>query len=238
MLIYGKNPILEALKNKRHFFNLYLQVGFNDSKILSLIKSNKIEFQYKNKNELATLTSNGVHQGVCGLVKDYNFVSLTDYLNSRTNYKIVILDELTDPHNIGAIIRNCECLGWDSIMIQKSTPITPVVAKSSAGGIEYITIIEVDSILKSLPIMKAKGIKVIGTKADSTIKYSDLDPQIDKIALVMGSEGLGMRKLVEMGCDSLITIPMTGHLDSLNVSVACALVLNHFQKKSNLEKDV
>jgi|SRR5690554_206821 len=226
MIIYGKNPIREAIYAKRKIYEITLDEKFNDYKFASFLKEQKIPIKYTNKGELNNLTNNGIHQGVIAKIKPYEYKELADVLDKNKVQKFLILDEIQDPHNFGAIIRTADATNIDGIIVSKNNQValTAVVAKVSSGAIEHVNIILVSNINQTIKTLKEHNVWVVGTDGSAEKNYLDL-PKEESLAVVLGNEGVGIRPLVKRNCDILVKIPMHGKVNSLNVSVAAALML-------------
>lgn len=226
MYIYGKNVIKEAIYAKREIQEILLDDKFNDYKYVQFLKENNLEFRNTNKGELNNLTNNGIHQGVVAKVKPYEYKELKDVINTDVKQRFLILDGINDPHNFGAIIRTAEATNLDGIIVPKRNQVglTNVVAKVSSGAIEHVNIIEVTNINQTIEVLKENNIWVVGTDGNADKSYDEIDKDIS-IAIIVGNEGHGIRPLVKRNCDILVKIPMHGKVNSLNVSVAAALML-------------
>jgi 23S rRNA (guanosine2251-2'-O)-methyltransferase len=230
VIIYGKNPIVECIKNSHHIFKIYLLSGFKDTNFLEFIKkASKIEFVESGK--LETLSNHGVHQGVVAEIQDYSYSTFYD-LDYAKELRLIVLDEITDPRNLGAIIRSAVAFNFDAVVIPNSNSslITSVCVKTSAGLIEYIKVIKSDSILKDLASLKKKNFHLVAADlTPSSVKLDDAKNE-GNIALIMGSEGKGIRKLVLELCDEKVIIPMSSKAESLNVAVASAILMYKYKK--------
>ena len=206
MHVFGKNVAKEIL---------------NNPKIINKIKDNNIQTKLLTKHELDNI-ENGNHQGIILDIKDYNYCFLDKLLDKNI---IVILDHLEDPHNFGAIIRTCEAAGITSIIIPKdrSVKVNATVMKTSAGTLEKVNIAMVSNLTNAIKTLKDNGFWIIGTDMEGT-DYKKID-YTGKIALIIGNEGKGMSRLVAENCDFIAKIPMYGTVNSLNASVAAALVI-------------
>ncbi|HHT55683.1 MAG TPA: 23S rRNA (guanosine(2251)-2'-O)-methyltransferase RlmB [Acholeplasma sp.] len=226
MIIYGKNTIREAIYAKRKIYEITLDEKFNDYKYLNFLKENDLEIKYTNKGELNNLTNNGIHQGVTAKVKPYEYKELHEVLNKDVRQRFLILDGIQDPHNFGAIIRTAEATKLDGIIVTKKNqvPLTAVVAKVSSGAIEHVNIILVTNINQTIKVLKENNVWVVGTDGSAEKNYLEL-PKEESLAIIVGNEGAGIRPLVKQNCDILVKIPMLGKVNSLNVSVAAALML-------------
>ncbi len=220
MYVYGKNVAKEMLNKKEKINKAFLYTKFNDNEILSSLKKQNIKIKYLTRDELNKIES-GNHQGIILEVDDYKYSSLDD-LNDDI---IVMLDHLEDPHNFGAIIRTCEAAGVKNIIIPKdrSVKVTSSVIKVSVGAIENVKIALVNNLVNTIKELKQKGYWIIGTDMQGT-DYRDIDYS-GKIVLVIGNEGKGLSRLTEENCDFIASIPMRGKVNSLNASVAAALII-------------
>ncbi len=228
MIVYGKNVAREILKTNKKVEKIYLIEGFNDKEIISLIEKQKIDIKNLSKKEFSRL-DNYSHQGIILFVEDFSYSSIEEFY--QDNAKIIILDHIEDPHNLGAIIRTCEAAGIDGIVIPKdrSVEVNSTVMKTSAGALENMMISQVVNINNAIEIMKEKGYWVVGSVMDSKDKYFEIKYNYP-IALVIGSEGKGISKLTKEKCDYLITIPMKGKINSLNASVAAGIIIYEISK--------
>ena len=219
MLVYGKNvfkelPIEQIIK-------VYLSNQFNDIKILNRLKDKEIV--KVSKRELDQMTK-GNHQGIVLEISDYNYYELNDLLKKENPF-LVMLDHLEDPHNFGAIIRSCEAAGVDGIIIAKNRSVTvnSTVMKVSAGALTKMKVAMVTNLVSTIKKLQDQGFTIIGTDMQGT-DYKTIDYQ-NKICLVIGNEGKGMSRLVRENVDLIATIPMKGTINSLNASVATAIVV-------------
>lgn len=222
MLVYGKNVAKEILKNPKKIRKIYLEVGFNDKYIISLIEKNKISYIYKSKLEIDHLV-NGLHQGIILDVTDYKYHELSELLNEDV---VVILDHLEDPHNFGAIVRTCEAAGIKSIIIPKDrqVQVNATVMKTSVGTLENVKIIQVTNLVNTIKELKKNNFWIVGTALDDSIDYRKIDYS-GKIVLIIGNEGTGMSRIVKDQCDFIAKIPMYGTTNSLNASVAGGIMI-------------
>ena len=198
--------------------------------IIALAKERKIKLSEYDKEGLDDLAGKVSHQGVVALLSQFNYSSLEELLSSwkQSGEKglFVVLDGIQDPHNLGAIIRSAETAGIHGIIIPKdrAVGITPAVEKVSTGAVEHVKIARVTNIVRTLKMLKKEGLWVAGAEEGGRESIYDADLNID-IALVIGSEGYGIRPLVRKECDLLVSIPMRGKINSLNASVAAAILM-------------
>ena len=231
-MIQGKNPVLEALKSGRTIEKLLIAKGSTEGSVREIIKRArdlKIVIQEVDRQRLDEISQSGAHQGVIAYVTPYEYVDVDEIL-ARANDKgeapfIIILDEITDPHNLGAVIRTAECCGAHGVIIPKrrSVGLTPAAIKASAGAVEYVPVAKVTNLAALLDEMKDKGIWIAG--ADVTGRDYTQQDFSGPIALVIGSEGKGIARLVKDKCDFLVRIPLRGRIESLNASVAAGILM-------------
>ncbi len=223
MYVFGKNVALELLEKGVKLKKCYLFKNFSDKNIETSLQNKNVPIKYLAKEELDRL-SNGNHQGIIMEIEEFVFTALEDVIEGDKKF-IVVLDHLEDPHNLGSIIRTCECAGVDGIVIPRNRSVTvnATVMKVSAGALSYVKICEVVNLNSTLNQLKEKGYWVIGAEASGddyrTINYDG------PVALVIGSEGFGLKDLTRKNCDLLASIPMNGKINSLNASVAAGILI-------------
>lgn len=224
MLVYGRNVAKEILSGNKKINRITIIEDFSDKDILSLIEKRNIKPICLKKNEFSRFDKFS-HQGIILDIEDFCYSDYTEFLNVE-NAKVVVLDHLEDPHNLGAIIRTCEAAGITGIIIPKdrSVEVNSTVMKTSAGAVENIKIAQVVNIANVLDELKDNGFWVVGTKMESDTDYRDID-YTGKVALVIGNEGNGMSNLVSKKCDYIAKIPMYGKVNSLNASVAAGIMI-------------
>lgn len=226
-LIYGRNPIREAIRAKR-IKKIYLSPSFSHTEILDMIEASHLPVIYKNNNELDKMVD-GVHQGIAAEIKDYEYYSFESILKvakDKNNPVILILDGINDTHNLGAILRSADVFDVSAIIIGKhnQVPLNATVAKSSAGAINYVPVCLVNNINQAIAKLKEEGYWIVATDGSANINYQDLKYDF-KVGLVIGSEGQGVSKLVLKNSDYIVKIPQYGHVNSLNASVAAGILL-------------
>ncbi|KXT29046.1 RNA 2'-O ribose methyltransferase substrate binding family protein [Candidatus Phytoplasma oryzae] len=228
MIIYGKNVIKEAIKAKRNIYNLYIDLKFKDFHFLNFVKNFNINYQLLNKHQLNEKAKNNNHQGIVAEVEDYIYKKLNCFFNNNdlSLKKILILDSIQDPHNLGAILRTVEAANFNGVILGKKHQVflNGTVAKSSSGALEYVDIFLVDNLLNTIIKLKQNGFLIIGTDIKSQNNFSQI-PKQKSLAIILGNEGKGIRLVLKQKCDLLIKIPMKGKINSLNVSVAAALMM-------------
>lgn len=224
MLVYGRNVAKEVLKKEKSVKKIILQKDFSDKEIISLIEKRKIKVEYLDKKGFSKFDKFS-HQGIILDIEDFCYTDYTSFINDD-NSKVIILDHIEDPHNLGAIIRTCEAAGINGIIIPKdrSVDVNSTVMKTSAGALENVKIAQVTNLVNVIGELKENGFWIVGTAMDSKIDYRDID-YTGKIALVIGNEGKGMSKAVTGECDYVAKIPMYGKINSLNASVAAGIMI-------------
>ena len=232
-LIEGRNAITEALRAGRPIDKIYIASGDTDrtlSFIASLARDKGIVVTECNRRKLDAMSQTHAHQGVIGVCAVQESCSVQDILErARAQGEdpfVVICDEITDSHNLGAIIRSAECVGAHGVVIPKrrSAGLTAVVNKASAGAAEHLPVARVSNLRAAMDELKAAGVWIYGTAADGDHALWQTD-MTGPIALVIGSEGSGMGRLVRESCDFIVSLPMRGKISSLNASVAGAVVM-------------
>ena len=223
MLVYGKNVALEYLDSNKKIDKAFIQNNFNDYDIINKIKRMNIRVQTLNKFDMDKKVS-GLHQGVILNVEDYKYADIYDIISDEDSL-IVMLDHIEDPHNFGAIIRSCEAAGVDGIIIpsDRSVEVNATVIKTSVGTTEKMKIARVTNLNSTIKLLKDKGYWIFGTDMDGE-DYTKLDYK-GKTCIICGNEGSGMSKLTKENCDFIASIPMKGEVNSLNASVATAVVV-------------
>ena len=231
MFIYGKNVINEVLKNERHIKEAILYKKFSDNAVIDKLNKKQVPIKYVEKHELDRLVE-GNHQGIVFKVDDYKYVDIESLL-VKENPLLVILDHLEDPHNFGAIIRTCEAAGVDGIIIPKNrtVEVNSTVMRTSVGALDNVKIAQVTNLKNTINYLKKQGFWIVGTDMDGT-DYTKID-YTGKMAIVTGSEGFGMSRIVRESCDFIATIPMKGKVNSLNASVETAIVIYEAIKGRN-----
>jgi len=235
--IYGVNPVLEALRaGRRTIAEISVAIGAKDARLHELIelaRASNVPVSRLPRPDLDRLARNDHHQGVVARVAATGYADPDDLLNSiaaqvgnGTEPLAIILDGVEDPHNLGAMLRVAECGGVNGVFIpeRRAVGLTEAVAKASAGAIEHVPVARVTNVSRLIDELKKRNVWVIGTGAKAEMLYTDWD-WTRPSALVMGSEGSGLHRLVREKCDALVKIPVYGHIESLNVSVAAGIIL-------------
>ena len=237
--IEGRNSVIELLKAGKDINKLYIQKGERKGSILEIIKlakQNKIIMSEIEKTKLDQMSETKNHQGVIAIVPPYEYADVDDILDAAKKKNedpfIIILDEIEDPHNLGSIIRTAECAGAHGIIIPKrrSALVNSTVVKTSAGATSHMKVARVNNLNETIEYLKEHNVWVYGTDMLGSSYYDEQDYK-GGVAIVVGSEGEGMGRLIKEKCDFLIKIPMKGKINSLNASVSAAIVMYEVMKQ-------
>ena len=232
MLVEGRNPVMEALKSGRDIEKILVAKGQREGSIRAIIgmaRERKLIIQEVDKVKLDELSEVKNHQGVIAIVSEYEYFEVEDLLKEAYKKKekpfLIILDEVTDPHNLGAIIRTANVSGAHGVIIPKrrSAGLTQIVAKTATGAIEYTKVAKVTNLNQTIKALKKQGIWVIAADMNGKAMY-DTDFTMP-VAIVIGAEGEGVSRLIRENCDMVASIPMYGEINSLNASVAAAVIM-------------
>ncbi|MFW6055772.1 MAG: 23S rRNA (guanosine(2251)-2'-O)-methyltransferase RlmB [Chloroflexota bacterium] len=244
-VIAGRQPVLEALRAGRPINRIVLarDIGRHSvvAEILHLGRERRIPVEYAPKEMVAEVAGGTAHQGVVAYVAAKDYVSLDDLIGisaARTTPALyVVLDGIEDPQNLGAILRSADAAGVHGVVIRarRAVGLTAAVSRASAGAVEYVPVARVTNISNTLEALKENGLWVVGIDAAGDVRYTETDLCVPT-AIVIGSEGKGMSDLVRRRCDIVASIPMSGHVSSLNASVACALVMYEAFRQRDWQK--
>ena len=231
--VYGKNPVIEGI-NAKKVLKVFLVTSFNDQKIINLVKENKINCVTVSHSEMERMSEGGVHQGVAAELKPYQTVSLEEIIfKARKKEKkiIVMLDNISDPQNLGAILRSADVFEASGVILPKhnSVSLNATVAKTSAGAINYVPVAIVNNLNQAIKTLKDEGYWIVATDGSATISYSSIKYDFP-VVVVIGSEGKGVSSLVLKNSDYIVKIPQFGHVNSLNASVAAGILLAEVHK--------
>lgn len=230
--IEGRNPIIEALRSDREIDKIMISNSSKEGsikKIIGMAKEKNIVIQYVDKHKLDEISTSHAHQGVIAMVSEYKYHDLDDLIQIARDKNedpfFIILDEITDPHNLGTIIRTADAVGAHGVIIPKrrSVHITSIVAKASAGAVEYVPVCKVTNIVNTIKQLKKEGLWIAAADMDGEVFYEQ--NLTGPLALVIGSEGFGVSRLVKENCDFIVKMPMIGNVSSLNASVAGGILL-------------
>lgn len=231
-IIVGRNPVAEALSSNRPIESILVATNNRNGSIVGILskaKKKNITIKEVSEKKLDFMTNNASHQGIVAIaaIKEYSTVDDILALAQKRDEApfIVILDEIEDPHNLGAIVRTAECSGAHGVIIKKrhSAGLSYTVAKASAGAIEYVPVARVTNISATIDELKEKGIWVYGADMDGT-DYRKCDFS-GGAAIVIGNEGKGISRLVREKCDTIVSLPLKGKINSLNASVAAGIIM-------------
>lgn len=237
-LIFGRNAVTELLKSGRSVNKLFIAEGTRDGsiqKIFALAKTAGVIVEFIQRDKLDTLCG-GRHQGVAAKAAAINYSTVEEILelaeSKHESPFLILLDELEDPQNFGAILRTAEAVGVHGVIIPKrrSVQLNATVFKTSAGAAEYVKVAQVTNVAQTLKNLRGVGLQVVGSDMSAEVDFRQAD-LTGGIVLVIGSEGKGMRRLTRESCDLLIKIPMFGKINSLNASVAGAVLMYEIQRQ-------
>jgi 23S rRNA (guanosine2251-2'-O)-methyltransferase len=232
-IIEGRNPVIEALKAGREIEKILVADGATEGsikKILAMASEQNIIIQKVARAKLDQISTADSHQGVIAYVAAYEYAELEEVLDkveaSGEKPFVILCDEITDPHNLGSIIRTADAVGAHCVVIPKrrAVGLTAVVAKTSAGALEYVPVCKVTNLSQTIEMLKKRGLWIAAAEMEGTIEHFKADLR-GSIALVIGSEGQGISRLVKSHCDYLVRIPMKGSVSSLNASVAASILM-------------
>ena len=232
-IIAGRKPVMEALKAGTRIERIVFLVGVQGrvvSEIRGLAERRSVQVSFVNKQQFRELATDATTQGVVAIVPAKKFVNLEDLLalppQRGERGFLLILDEIEDPHNLGALVRTAECAGVHGIVVPRhhAAPVTSTVVKAAAGATEHMPMAEVTNVVQAIELLKEHGYWIIGLDTEGEKSYTELDYGTP-LAIVVGNEGRGMRRLVREHCDHIVRIALYGKIESLNASVAGALVM-------------
>lgn len=232
-IVAGRNSVFEALTSRRPVNKIYIKAGLQGGslgKIIEEARKSAVLIEYVQPEKLDRLAQGVRHQGIVALASPIAFSSLEDVLKRAATRNempfLLLLDELQDPQNVGALIRSADAAGVHGVLMPKrrSCPLNMVVAKISAGAVNYVPVVQIGNIVQMLASLKEQGFWVVGADMDGESLYFDAD--LDRpVVLVIGAEGKGLGRLVKENCDMLVRIPMQGGVNSLNASAAGAVLM-------------
>lgn len=233
-MIYGRNPVIEAFTaGNTTIDKLMIQEGLHHpqiKEILRLAKAKGVMFRFVDKRKLDTLSDGENHQGVVASIASHSYAEVSDILKAAEDKGqppfVVIADGITDPHNLGSIIRTANAAGAHGVIIPKnrSVSLNATVSKVSAGAVEYLPVARVTNLAQTIEKLKQAGLWIVGTDLAGTQTHTECS-LTGALGVVIGSEGEGMSRLVREACDFLVKIPMIGEIESLNASVAAGVLL-------------
>lgn len=230
-LLLGPHAVLEAIRSRPGQITVVMVATSAErghKAALDEIRSRGVRIDGRPSEELDAIADGGRHQGLLALAGEYPYVGWEQVLDLPDDALIVALDEVTDPHNFGAIVRSAVAFGADAILTLKdrAAPVTPVVVRASAGATEHAKIVRITNLARSLDQLRESGRQIVGLAAEGDVSITELPASDRGRVIVVGSEGFGLRPLVRKQCDVLATIPMRGKIASLNASVAAGIALH------------
>jgi len=232
MIIYGRNPVRSAL-GAGHVKTLYVAQHLSHDPMLDLAKRSSVIVRVVDERQLDQLSEHGVHQGFAALVSSYSSWTLETVLaQAKKPYPLIlVLDGIEDPHNLGAILRSADAFGVDGVILKNHDGVllNPTVAKVSTGAIDYVKVAVVTNLSQAIETMKKQGYWVVASDGSATQSYSQID-YASPIVLIIGSEGFGISSLLLKRSDFVVKIPMFGHVNSLNASVATGILLSEIAR--------
>ncbi|NLV91594.1 MAG: 23S rRNA (guanosine(2251)-2'-O)-methyltransferase RlmB [Firmicutes bacterium] len=232
-IICGRNPVLEALRSGRQIQRIVILRGSKGGaidQIQDLAQKRRIPVDYASKSVVEGLATETSHQGVVAQVAPFSYWALEDLLDTIAHRQevpfLVVLDQIEDPHNLGAVLRSADAAGAHGVIIpqRRAASVTSTVAKTSAGAVEYVPVCQVTNLARAIDTLKERGIWVTGADMRGDKLHTEAD-LTGPLALVIGSEGRGIRRLIADKCDFLVRLPMYGQVNSLNASVAAGILL-------------
>ena len=233
-VLAGRRSVLEALRSRTRVRRVYVEPSRTDSEVREAAEARHVEIAQRDRAELDRLTEGVRHQGVVAIAEDYLFRDVEEmFLEGSRPVVLVALDQITDPQNLGAIIRSAVTLGVDGIILQKhrAAGITSSVVRASAGATEHASIARVTNLQRTLLSLSQAGLEIVGLDAGGDTDIRALEPSDTGRVLVVGSEGKGLRRMVRERCDTIVHIPQEGPMDSLNASVAAAIAMYEIRGK-------
>ncbi len=238
-ILEGRNPVLEALKAGRQIDKLLVAKGERHGSItaiLSLAREKRILISEVERGKLDAMSQTGAHQGVIAYTAAARYVTVDEILRRAAERNeapfVIVCDSLSDAHNLGSVLRCAECFGAHGVIIPKhrSVGLSAVTAKAAAGAVEYMPVAKVTNLSRSIEDLKKAGLWIFGSDAGAETCLADADLK-GPVALVIGSEGEGMSRLVKEKCDFLVSIPLSGKITSLNASVAAGILMYEAAKQ-------
>ena len=232
--VYGKNVVIQMLKDHKKIYELYVMENSKNDEIINLAKKDSVRTIFISKKEMDKMVLDR-HQGVIAKIDDYKLYNLDELIDSIEDDKLpllVMLDGLEDPHNLGAILRTCDAIGADGVIIMKNRSVTlsPTVAKVSVGAIDTVKVAQVTNLTTTIKDLKKRGYWVCGADNNQALDYRSVDYNVP-LVIVIGSEGFGISRLVKENLDYSVKLPMVGKISSLNASVATGVLLYQIYDK-------
>lgn len=231
---YGKNVVRQLLEDHAEVKSVWFSV--NDAQLESMCNKNHVQIRRTDKKNMTRLTGTDRHQGVCAEMPDYKTYTLEELMNSVPEGKpglFILLDQLEDPHNLGAVLRTADAAGADGVIFKKTHAVglTPTVAKVSAGAIDTVKCCAVTNLNRALETLQKNGWWAVGTDMDGQ-DYRSLNYDFNTV-LIIGNEGDGISRMIREKCDYVVSLPMVGRIESLNASVSAGILMYEIFSKRN-----
>jgi 23S rRNA (guanosine2251-2'-O)-methyltransferase len=228
-VVYGRNPVREALRGPRRVYRVWQAEEAETLQREAAMDG--VPVVPVSRDELGAIANSRDHQGVAAEVEPYGYANAETLLDDE-DALVIVLDEIQDPQNLGAVCRSAECAGATGIVIpeRRSAAVTPAVCKASAGAVEHLSVARVRNVADFLALARERGAWVYGAEAGATAHYTELDYD-GRTVVVLGAEGRGIRPRVRAGCDGMISLPVRGAIESLNVSSAATVILYEALRK-------
>ena len=235
--VYGKNVVRQLLTDNKKVYEIILVEGFKDKELEGLARKKVKTIKILPKKKLDQFLKTEYHQGIAAFIDDYKTYTIDEIVSSIPQGKLpllLMLDGLEDPQNLGAILRTCDCVGVDGVIIGKhrNVQLNATVAKTSTGAIDTVKVAVVTNLSRTIQDLKEKGYWVVGADMDKAVDYRNIQCDVP-LLLVIGSEGFGISSLVKKQCDYMAALPMVGSVTSLNASVATGIFLYEIYSKRN-----
>jgi 23S rRNA (guanosine2251-2'-O)-methyltransferase len=232
-VIAGVHPVLEALTAGRSLERLHIARGAGGPRLQQIIdqaRQSGVPVRFEPRPALDRLSRQAAHQGVVAIVTSQRYTDLESLIDKASLF--VLLDGVTDPHNLGAIIRTAHAAGAGAVVVtdRRAAPLTETVAKTAAGALEHLPVVRIGNLSQTIEILKSRGFWIYGLDERGDVPYDRASFE-GRIAIVLGSEGQGLHQQVRKHCDFLVSIPLAGRISSLNVSVACGIVLFEWKRR-------
>jgi 23S rRNA (guanosine2251-2'-O)-methyltransferase len=240
-LIHGRRPVVEALRAGRPIDRIFVAAGAGErgalAEVLNLAKTRRVSVQTVPRALLEAEAGTGAHQGVVALVEPLALVELDELLATPLSTGeppfFLAVDAITDPHNLGALVRSADAAGCHGVVVprHRNAPLSATTVKASAGALEHVPVAEVTNLARAVEKLRASGVWCIGLAEDAPASLFDLQLADEPVCVVVGGEGAGLHRVVREACDLIVSIPMSGHVASLNASVAGALAMFEVRRR-------
>lgn len=235
--VYGKNTVKQLIQNNKKIYEVILSDTLKDKDIEAMLNKQHVTYRKLSRKAMDNMFEQANHQGIVAKIDDYKTYEVKEILANVPEGKLpllVMLDGIEDPHNLGAILRTCDAIGADGVILGKhrSVHLTPTVAKVSTGAIDTVKVAVVTNLSNTIQDLKKDGFWIVGSDFENSVDYRKGTYDVP-LVLVVGAEGTGISKLVKKQCDYCVTLPMVGRVSSLNASVACGILLYQIHEQRN-----